>query len=154
MSPSPPPFILWYTSLFMKIWICIALDPFVFNSVCKSVCKAPEADICVDDFVALTQASQITNYTHPGLHASQILFYWNTLCFQGVWKGPLVASELVASAAAVAVWFLAYTARNKLQSSWETWNHREFVKLKTSVRFIKLSDFQHSAHMFYLFVQS
>ncbi|XP_052779342.1 translocon-associated protein subunit delta-like [Mya arenaria] len=35
----------------------------------------------------------------------------------GVWKGPLVPSELVATATAVLVWFLAYSARNSLQSS-------------------------------------
>ncbi|WAR26544.1 SSRD-like protein [Mya arenaria] len=36
---------------------------------------------------------------------------------KGVWKGPLVPSELVATATAVLVWFLAYSARNSLQSS-------------------------------------
>ncbi|KAH3880661.1 translocon-associated protein subunit delta-like [Dreissena polymorpha] len=35
----------------------------------------------------------------------------------GVWKGPFVSSELVATLVALLVFFSAYTARNSLQSS-------------------------------------
>lgn len=36
----------------------------------------------------------------------------------GVWKGPLVQSEFVAASVAILVWYIAYSAKNKLQSSW------------------------------------
>ncbi|XP_052068967.1 translocon-associated protein subunit delta-like [Mytilus californianus] len=35
----------------------------------------------------------------------------------GVWKGPLLQSEFVASMVAILVWYFAYTAKAKLQSN-------------------------------------
>ena len=40
-----------------------------------------------------------------------------TIDHPGVWKGPLVQSEFVASLVAILVWYLAYTAKAKLQSN-------------------------------------
>merc|ERR1711971_638542 len=40
-----------------------------------------------------------------------------SLSHNGVWKGPFVQSEFVAAMVAILVWYLAYSARSKLQST-------------------------------------
>ena len=57
------------------------------------------------------QMSPMSNSTH--MSKTFHLFY---LVFQGVWRGPFVSSEFLAVTVALLVWYMAHSAKSKIQS--------------------------------------